>query len=121
MTKSSFHILRVGIAITFLWIGILIFREPELWGSFLQPWALGLMIIPLKQAMIATAVLDIAIGFFLLIDYFVWLAALFGSIHLIIVIVVSGINAVTVRDIGLLAATLALFMSSLPQRKKVLS
>lgn len=115
MKKTSFHFLRVGLAITFLWIGILIFKNPEAWGGYLQPWAAGLLPIPLSQAMIGTAILDITIGAFLLFDFLVWLAALVGSIHLIIVLTVSGITDITVRDIGLLVGTLALMIDSLPQ------
>lgn len=115
MNKASFHILRVGLAVTFLWIGVLIFKQPEAWGSYLMPWAAGLLPIPIEQAMIGTAVLDIVIGILLLFDYFVWLAALAGIIHLIIVLAVSGITDITVRDIGILAATAALMGSSLPE------
>ena len=115
MQKTSFHILRVGLAITFLWIGVLIFKQPEAWSGYLQPWAAGLLPLPIVQAMIGTAILDIVIGVLLLIDYLTWLAALLGAGHLIIVLTVSGITDITVRDIGLLAATLALMISSLPQ------
>lgn len=115
MKKTAFHFLRVGLAITFLWIGVLIFKSPESWGGYLQPWAYGLLPIPLEQAMIGTAILDIAIGAFLLFDFLPWLAAFIGSIHLIIVLTVSGITDITVRDIGLLVGTLALMIDSLPQ------
>lgn len=114
MKLASFHILRVGVAITFLWIGVLIFRSPESWGAMLQPWAAGLLPIPLKEAMIGTAILDIGIGIFLLIDVATWLAALLGAVHLIIVLTTAGIDAITVRDIGLLAATLALTVNAWP-------
>jgi len=114
MKKTSFHFLRVGLAITFLWIGILIFKNPESWGGYLQQWAAGLLPIPLEQAMIGTAILDIVIGFFLLIDFLTWLAAFVGAVHLIIVLTVSGITDITVRDIGLLAAALAIMIDSLP-------
>lgn len=112
MNKTSFHVLRVGLAITFLWIGILIFKQPEAWGGFLQPWATGLLPIPIREAMIGTAILDIVIGALFLFDFFVWLAALAGAAHLIIILTVSGINDVTVRDIGILAAVLALMTDS---------
>ncbi len=115
MKKTSFQILRVGLAITFLWIGILIFKNPEAWGGYLQPWAAGLLPIPLSQAMIGTAILDITIGAFLLVDILTWLAALIGALHLVIVLTVSGITDITVRDIGLLVAALALMIDSLPQ------
>jgi uncharacterized membrane protein YphA (DoxX/SURF4 family) len=113
---TGFHILRVGLAITFLWIGVLIFKNPESWGGYLEPWAAGLLPVPLSQAMIGTAILDILIGFFLLIDVLTWLAALLGAIHIIIVLTVSGITDITVRDIGLLAAALALMIDSLPPK-----
>ena len=114
MKRISFHILRIGLAITFLWIGILILKNPEAWGGYLRPWAAGLLPIPLAQAMMGTAILDIAIGAFLLINFLPWLAATIGAIHLIAILIVSGITDITVRDIGLLAGTLALIIDSPP-------
>jgi uncharacterized membrane protein YphA (DoxX/SURF4 family) len=115
MNRASFHVLRVGVAVTFLWIGVLIFKDPQAWGGFLEPWAAGLVPVPLREAMIGTAVLDILIGILLLIDVHVWLAALVGSIHLVIVLTVSGITEITVRDLAILAATLALMADALPK------
>lgn len=115
MNKSSFHFLRVGLAITFLWIGILIFKNPEAWGGYLQPWAMDLLPVPLAQAMVGTAILDIIIGIFLLINFLPWLAAFIGSIHLIIIMTISGITDITIRDVGLLVGMLALMIDSLPQ------
>lgn len=103
-------------AITFLWIGVLIFREPDAWGGYLEPWAANLLPIPLREAMIGTALLDSVIGLFLLIDVLTWLAALVGALHLGIVLTVSGINAITVRDIGLLTALIALMVTAWPDK-----
>ncbi|MEK7625294.1 MAG: hypothetical protein AAB467_03020 [Patescibacteria group bacterium] len=114
MSKTSFNLLRVGMAITFLWIGIMILKSPESWGGYLQPWAAGLLPVPLKEAMIGTAILDIAIGILFLVDFMIWPAALISSIHLIVILTVSGITDITVRDIGLLTATLALMIETLP-------
>jgi uncharacterized membrane protein YphA (DoxX/SURF4 family) len=107
-------VLRVGLGITFLWIGVLIFKEPGAWGGFLQPWAVGLLPLPLEQAMISTAIVNIVIGALLLTDVWTWLAALAAAGHLTIVLTVSGITDVTVRDIGLLAVALALLVDSFP-------
>ena len=117
MKNNAYHILRVGVGITFAWIGVLIFQSPESWGGLIMPWAAGLLPVSIEHAMISTAILDILIGFVLLIDVFTWLAAGIGSIHLVIVLITAGINAITVRDIGLLAATLALVAHTLPQIK----
>ena len=114
MRKSSYHFLRVGLAITFLWIGVLIFRDPQAWGSYIQPWAVKLLPAPLTQVMFSTAILDVVVGLGLLFDFFPWVAALLGSIHLIIVIVTSGLTDITVRDVGLLTGVLALFIETAP-------
>lgn len=110
--NEVFHIVRVGTAITFLWVGILIFREPEAWGGLLQPWAAGLLPFPLGEAMIGTAILDLAIGFFLLIDKWTFLFSALALFHLMTIIIVVGIDAITVRDIGLASSALALVIAS---------
>lgn len=115
MGKTSFHILRVGLAVTFLWIGVLIFKQPEAWLGYIAPWAANLLPIPIEQAMQGTAVLDILIGALLLFDFLVWPATLVGSLHLIIVLAVSGITDITVRDIAILAAAIALAVETTPE------
>lgn len=114
MTKISYHILRVGMAITFIWIGVLIIKSPESWAGYMQPWAVKLLPIPVTQALLSTAVLDIIIGLLLLIDWYAWVAAILGTLHLTSVLIVSGISDITIRDIGLLSATLALAIEALP-------
>ena len=114
MKKTGLHILRVGLGITFVWIGILIFKFPDAWGGYLQPWALNLLPIPLATAMMETAALDIIIGLLLLMNVGTWIAAGLASLHLIVVLIASGITDITVRDIGLLAGSVALLIESLP-------
>lgn len=114
MKKTSYHFLRVGLAITFLWIGILILRSPEAWGALLRPWAAAILPVPLKEAMIGTAFLDIVIGVALLADLKIWIWSLIGAAHLGVVLTTTGINDITIRDIGLLVAVLALAIESFP-------
>ena len=95
-----------------MWIGILIFRKPEAWGFYLQSQAIDLLPIPSREVMIETVLLDISIGVLFLIDVLTWTAALLGAIHLMIVLITSGINAIAVRNIGLLAAFITLAIST---------
>ena len=115
MNKSSFHFLRIGLAVTFLWIGVLILRNPEAWGGYMKPWVAGLLPIPIAQVMVGPAILDMAIGVFLLINFLSRLTAIVGAIHLAVILIVSGITDITVRDIGLLAGMLALMIDSPPR------
>ncbi len=118
MKTSAYHILRVGLGVTFLWIGVLIFRDPVGWGSYLQPWAAQLLPVPIEQAMIGTAAMDVVVGLLFLVDIWVWVAGAVGAVHLAIVLTTVGINEVTVRDIGLLTGTIALFWMDLPEAIK---
>lgn len=112
--KTNYHVLRVGMAITFLWIGILILKAPASWGGYLQPWAYNLLPGSIESVMIATAVLDIGIGIIFLIDWQTWIAGILATVHIVMVLTVVGISDVTVRDIGLLAACLVTTIESLP-------
>lgn len=114
MRRDSYHILRIGLAITFLWIGVLILKNPDAWTGYMAPWAANLMPVPVREAMIGTAFLDMALGVLLLCNKFVWVVALVASLHLLVVLIVSGITDITVRDIGLLAGATALFVDTLP-------
>ena len=114
MKTGSFHVLRVGMAITFLWVGILILQSPEAWAGFIKPWVADLLITTPEKTMIGTAIFDIVVGFLLLIDFWAFWTSVLAVIHLFLVLIVSGIDAITVRDIGLLAGALALVVDLWP-------
>jgi hypothetical protein len=112
MNKTAYNILRVGIAITFLWIGLLILKDPIGWGGYVAPWAENLIPFPMKSVMLFVGFFDITVGLMFLLDIFVLEAALAGVVHLFTVLAVAGINAITVRDIGLFSACLAIFFEN---------
>lgn len=116
MNTTAYRILRIGLGITFVWVGVLILLEPTVWAGFLQPWAAELLPFPVIPMMIGTGILDIVIGVLLVLNLFTWLAALVGGLHLLVVLVTTGISNITVRDIGLLAAAFALFFEKKPTR-----
>ena len=73
-----------------------------------------LLPISITQAMMGTAVLDITVGVLLLAGIFTYIVALVGALHIAVVLIVSGVTDITVRDLGLFAGMLALTLSSLP-------
>lgn len=118
MQDGTLNILRVGMGITFLWVGLLILQSPESWGGLMQPWASTILGDAMQESMITTAIFDILVGLLLVIGIFTWQAALVGAIHLAVVLTVVGIDAITVRDIALLTGCLALSWNALPDRIK---
>lgn len=116
MQRTAFHILRIGIGVTFLWVGYMIWRAPVAWGSVIQPWAMRFLSAPLKEVMLATAVMDIVVGVLMLLNRLVYLAGLAGAVHMVIILITVGIDSVTVRDIGLAGASAALAWEGMPVR-----
>ena len=121
MNNYAFHVLRVGLGITFSWVGILILQEPAAWTGFIKPWVADLLLTTPEKALIGAGIFDIVVGFFLLVDFLTFWASFFAAIHLALVLLVSGIDVITVRDIGLLAGALALVMDLWPENKNTRS
>lgn len=119
MKNLSSKILRISLAITFIWIGVLIIKDPIFWSGFLPSWILELSPLSATQLMMTTAVLDLIIGILFLVNVKVHIAALLASAHLVGILILSGIGDVTVRDIGLLGASLALLVETMPKRWKI--
>lgn len=111
-------ILRVGLGITFVWLGTQIWQAPEAWAGFLQPWAAKLVPGDLTWMMKDTAILDIVLGFWLIIGKKVWLPAAIGAVHILIILITTtgSWSNIVARDIGLLAACVTLFLETAPPK-----
>ena len=106
------HVLRIGLGLTFVWMGLLIWQSPELYAAFLSPWAqqfVGDSAVTLK----AVAAFDLVMGVLLISGLLTWVVALLVSVHLLGVLIGMGnLSDVAARDFGLLAASLCLLFWS---------
>lgn len=117
MNQTAASILRVGLGITFIIIGFVVWQAPEAWGSFVQPWAVKFMPGGLLATMKNTAILDIVLGLWLLTNRAVWIPALIATLHLLVILITTTTaNVIIERDIGLFFAALALFVATMPKR-----
>lgn len=110
----SRKLLRVGLGITFLWIGVLIVRDPASWAGLIPAW-MSPVAPDATAAMFQSGVLDIAIGLLLILGLWTWLAAILAFLHLIVVLAsVLSVQAwdIAARDVGLLFASAALFLEA---------
>lgn len=114
--KTAYHLLRVTLGITFIWVSVMIFQEPVFWSGFIDPWAASLMPLSLETMMKITAGLDLIIGLLLIADKWTWIVSLIASLHLLAILIGSGIDTITVRDIGLFGATAALTLIAAPTK-----
>jgi uncharacterized membrane protein YkgB len=112
--RSGYHILRVSMAVTFLWISVLIFKSPLFWTGFLPVFVLNASPISAVEIMYIVAVVDAIIGVMFLVDWKVHWAGLFAALHMLGILAVSGIDDITVRDIAIMGAGVALLSETMP-------
>lgn len=100
-------LLRSSLGLTFVWIGVDILRHPTSWIGYVPanlPTGLDRSL-----TLQLGGVFDVALGLLFLADRFPKTTALLAALHIGGVLATQGIDAVVVRDIGLLGASLALF------------
>lgn len=104
----SHFFLSFGLGIVFAWIGVDILRHPDIWIGYLpQAIPFGLS---RELALKINGGVDLAIGVSFLLRSWPKLTAFFAVAHLAGIIFTQGIDAVLIRDVGLLGTALALFM-----------
>lgn len=107
MHKNAKLALRIGLGLTFIFIGILIFFDPQQWLKLLSPWVLKIPVNTLLIGLFIISIFDILVGIMFLFNLWPIFTGILASVHLIFVLIVTGFNLVTIRDIGLLGAILA--------------
>jgi uncharacterized membrane protein YphA (DoxX/SURF4 family) len=115
----SYFFLRVGLGLVFLWIGLDILRHPEAWIGYIPvqlPFGLTR-----DTALRLNGILDVALGLFFLTDKLPKIAAALATFHLLGILVTQGVNAVLIRDVGLLGMAVALLVWPHHRRKNILT
>ncbi len=108
MNKKSKIFLQMSLAFVFIYFGIDKIVKPELWMGFMPMWMMKMMPFPMAVFMLLNGIFEILIGVLILFKPSVKGAALLMSVFLFFIILSLGINNLTVRDVGLLGASLAL-------------
>lgn len=106
-------ILRYSLAGVYLWFGFSQLFDSVSWVGMVPDWAVNLSPIPPAMIVILNGVLEIVLGFLLVINVLVAPAAFILAAHLIVIALGMGMNPTAVRDLGLTLATFALgFLSA---------
>ena len=121
-TQIAFFILRLGIALVFLWFGIDKFIHTSNWIGWVPGWMTKIIPFSATMFMYIQGVIESVAGFFLLIGKYPHLAAFVCVLILLgieIALIGTGQAEMMIRDGGLLAASISLlFLGS--QRDNVI-
>ncbi len=103
-------ILRISLALVFLYFGFSQALTPDNWTGYLPGFMTNTIITP-TNIVVMNGIMEIVLGIFLAIGLFTKFASLLLGLHLIGIAATIGFNPLGVRDFGLAAATLSLFFS----------
>lgn len=107
-TEWGIFILRIGLAILFLWFGFSQFFDQAAWTSWVPQWAMSLTGLEAEMIVLLNGGLEIALGILLALGLYTRPAAVILGLHLALIIFEVGLNSVGMRDFAIMAASFAL-------------
>ncbi len=103
-------ILRIGIALVFLWFGFQQLIKASMWIKLIPQSMIEISNLSATTLVYLNGSFEIVFGLCLLLGFFTRTTAFLLSVHIINITFVVGYNAIGVRDFGLSMATIALFL-----------
>ena len=110
--RIGLMVLRLGLAIVFLWFGFSQLLDGINWVSWVPEWAVNLLHIPPAMIVLANGLFEVIAGALLALNIWTRWVALVLALHLLVITIEIGATAIGVRDFGLTAATFALSLLS---------
>ena len=121
-------VLRIGLGLTYLYSGVGLFNQPALWRSFLPIWYAKFVavVLPVETYLRLQGVVEVVLGFLFLAwlsgKWGVKIASAYMMLEMAFILIFVGIDLITFRDIGLLAAAATLLLiTSFPAQPEELS
>ena len=103
-------VLRIGLAGTFTYSGINSLLNPTSWIGYIPQWIEGVPFLTRELFLTLHGSFEIILAIALLIGLYKKLVTLLAFLSIAAIIIFSGIDDVTFRDFGLLAAAYALLL-----------
>ncbi|PIN89522.1 hypothetical protein COU57_06010 [Candidatus Pacearchaeota archaeon CG10_big_fil_rev_8_21_14_0_10_32_14] len=109
--KYSKPILRISMALVFLYFGFSQMTSPDNWTGFVPQKIVDLTPFTATNIVMMNSVLELCLGLFLILGLYTRFSALILSLHLFGITTSLGFTHLGVRDFGLAFATLVVFLN----------
>ncbi len=113
LEKSKIYaplVLRVGLALVFLWFGSQQLMNPSDWAGLIPESIVSISSISALNFVFLNGLFEVVFGVALLVGFYTRIVALLLALHLFGIAFTVGYNDVGVRDFGLAVSTLAVAM-----------
>lgn len=104
-------ILRIGIALVFIWFGIDQIIDPTSYVGFLPDWLISISHMAPKTIVLLNGTFEIIFGTALAFGLFTRFVAFLLFLHMADITFTVGYDAIGVRDFGLTIASLAVWLN----------
>lgn len=101
-------ILRLGLAVLFLWFGFSQLLDGLNWVSWVPEWAVNLFSIPPAMIVLLNGAFEVVAGALLAFNILTRWVALALGLHLVVIVFDIGLTAIGFRDFAIMMATFAL-------------
>lgn len=118
--KMGLLILRFGLAAVFLWFGFSQLFDGINWVSWVPEWAVNTLHLPPAMIVLANGFFEVVFGTLLAVGVGLRFVAPLLALHLALITIEIGFNAIGVRDFGLTMATVAFYFLSRPEEEEIL-
>lgn len=106
--KWGTFVLRVGLAILFLWFGFSQFFDQSAWISWVPTWATNLTGLEPEMIVLLNGGFEIAFGILLALGLYIRIAAALLALHLAVLVFEIGLTPIGMRDFAIMVSTIAL-------------
>ncbi|HEU5114667.1 MAG TPA: DoxX family protein [Candidatus Paceibacterota bacterium] len=103
-------VLRIGLALVFLWFGTNQFLDTSSWTAFVPDSIVKLSSLSAVTLVHLNGVFEVVFGAALLLGLFTRFVAFFLALHILDIMFIVGFDSIGVRDFGLSIATIAIWM-----------
>lgn len=107
MRTAAPAVVRVGLALVFLWFGAMQLQNPDVWVGFVPSWIASTSVAP-TTVITFNGIFELVFGLALLVGVYVRAVALLLALHLFGIAYIAR-GDIGMRDFGLAVATLGIF------------
>ncbi|MBL8158018.1 DoxX family protein [bacterium] len=107
-TEWGIFVLRIGLAILFLWFGFSQFFDQSAWTSWVPQWAMNITGLEAEMIVLLNGGFEIAMGVLLALGLYIRPAAILLGLHLAVLVFEIGLSPIGMRDFAIMMATFAL-------------
>ncbi|MEO5645891.1 MAG: DoxX family protein [Candidatus Paceibacterota bacterium] len=106
-------ILRIGLALVFLWFGFNQISDPVSWYGFVPASAATLTGFSIAHLVFLNGIFEIIAGTALAFGFFTRIAAGLLFLHILDIAFIVGLDSIGIRDLGLSVATFVIFLNGM--------